>query len=73
MRSFAKIKPSRNSEITLSFTDKGKQCFSCVFFTSQICLLTLFAKMKFFPNLQYLEVLTTVLADTDLILAATGY
>ena len=41
-----------------------------VFFKSQICLLALFTKIKFFPNLQCLEVLTTDLAVTDLILAA---
>ena len=26
MRSFAKIKPSRNGEITMAFTDTGKSC-----------------------------------------------
>ena len=29
MRSFVKIKPSRNGEITLSFTDIGKSYLSC--------------------------------------------
>ena len=55
MQSFAKIKPSRNSKITLSFTDKGKSCLSREVLTSQICLVTLLAKIKFsrtFPNLQ---------------------
>ena len=28
MRSFVKIKSSRNGEITLSFTDEGKSCHS---------------------------------------------
>ena len=31
MRSFAKIKPSRNSEINMSFTDVGESCPSCDF------------------------------------------
>ena len=55
MRSFAKIKPSRNSKITLSSTDKGKTCPSCELLELQICLLKLFAKIKFsrkFPDLQ---------------------
>ena len=56
MRSFVKIKPSRNGKITLSFIDTGKPCLSGDFSTSLICLLMLFAKIKFsrkFPNLQY--------------------
>ena len=55
MRSFIKIKPLRKRAITLSFTDIDKSCFSGEFITSQICLLTLFTKIKFsrnFPNLQ---------------------
>ena len=44
MRSFAKIKPSRNSENSLSFADVGKSCQSREFLVWQICLLTLFAK-----------------------------
>ena len=58
MRSFAKIKPSRNSENSLSFTDVGKSSQSREFLVLQICLLTLFAKIKFsgtFPNLQYIR------------------
>ena len=54
MRSFVKIKPSQNGNITLSFTDVGKSCPCREFFTSQI--LTLFAKIKCsrkFLNLQY--------------------
>ena len=47
MRSFVIIKSSRNGEITLSFTDVGKLCPSRGFLVSQICLLTLFAKIKF--------------------------
>ena len=47
MRSFVKISPSRNCEITLSFNNGGKSCPSREFLTTQI---------KFsqqFPNLQY--------------------
>ena len=53
---FREIKSSRNGKITLSFTDIGKSYLSLNFLTSQICLLTLLAKIKFlrkFPNLQY--------------------
>ena len=59
MRSFVKIKTSRNGKITLSFNDIGKSCLSRDFFTSLICLLLLFAKIKFsrkFPNLQYTNI-----------------
>ena len=52
MRSFSKIKPSRH---TLSVTDVGKSCQSREFLTWQICLLTLFVKIKSsrkFLNLQ---------------------
>ena len=53
MRSFAKIKSSRNAEITLSFTNIHKSWPYHEFLASQICLLTLFAKVKYlrkFPN-----------------------
>ena len=56
MRSFVKKKPLQNGKITLSFIDIGKSCMSIEFFTSLICLLMIFAKIKFsgkFPNLQY--------------------
>ena len=56
MRSFAEIKPSRNGENTLSFTDVGKACQSREFLMCQISTLMLFAKIKFsrkFPKLQY--------------------
>ena len=56
MRSYAKIKPSQIGEITLSFTDIGKSRLCHEFLTSQICVLKLFAKIKFsrkFSNLQY--------------------
>ena len=55
---FVKIKSSRNAEITLLFTDICKSLLSREFLTSQICLLTLFAKILFsrkIPDLQYLE------------------
>ena len=44
---FVKIKSSWNAEITLSFTDISKSCHSHEFFASQMCLLRLFAKIKF--------------------------
>ena len=46
-RSFVKINSLRNGEINLSFTDIDKSCTSRKFLTSQIGLLTLFAKIKF--------------------------
>ena len=60
MRSFVKINPSRSAEVTQLFTDIGKSCPSHEFLALQICLLMLFAKIKFsqkFPNLQYRVVL----------------
>ena len=54
---FHENEPSRNGKITQSFIDIGKSCLSREFFTSLICLLMLFAKIKFsrkFPNLQYI-------------------
>ena len=66
MRSFVKIKPSRNGKITLSFIDIGKSCLSREFFTSLICLSMLFAKIKFsrkFPNLQYTVYVSYMLAQ----------
>ena len=47
MRSFVKVKSSQNGEIALSHTDTGKSCPSPEFKTALICLLTLFAKIKF--------------------------
>ena len=47
MQSFMKIKSSRNAEITMSFADICKSCPSREFLASQICLLMLFAKIKF--------------------------
>ena len=58
MRSFVKIKSSRNGEITLSFTDKVKSCPSRDFLASQICILALFVKIIFsrkLPDLQHKE------------------
>ena len=56
MRSFTRIKLLQYDEITLSFTDISKPLPDRESLTSQICLLTLFAKIKFsrkFSNLQY--------------------
>ena len=46
MRSFVKMKSSRNAEITLSFTSIRNSWPSRDFLASQICLLTLYAKNK---------------------------
>ena len=43
---FVRLKSSRNAQITLSFTDICKSRTSCEFLASQICLLTLFTKIK---------------------------
>ena len=47
-RSFVKINPSRNDEITLSFTHAGISDPSREILKSQICILTLFAKRSGF-------------------------
>ena len=47
MQIFVKIKHSRNGNITQSFTDIRISCHSHEFLTSQMCLLMLFAKIKF--------------------------
>ena len=55
-RNIVKIKSSQNGEITLLTTDIGQSNPSREIFRSQVCLLTLFAKIKFmqkFPDLQY--------------------
>ena len=46
LRSFVKIKSLRNVEISLSFADLGKSCPSRETLTSQLFLVTLFAKIK---------------------------
>ena len=46
MRSFMKIKHSRNGKITLSFTDIRKSCPSREFLTSQICLFSAIRQNK---------------------------
>ena len=56
MRSFVKIKSSQKGDINLSTTDIGESYHSCEIFRSKVCLLTLFAKLKFsrkFPDLQF--------------------
>ena len=63
---FATTVFSRNGKITLSFIDIGKPCLSREFFTSLICPLLLFAKIKFsrkFSNLQYKKQACLVLLD----------
>ena len=53
---FRENKPSRYGKITLTFIDIGKSCISREFSTTLICLLMLFAKIKFsrkLLNLQY--------------------
>ena len=52
---FVKIKSSRNGEIILSLSDIGKSCHGRDFFTSQICLLTLFAKIDFSQKISNLQ------------------
>ena len=55
--SFMKIKPSRNSKITLSFTNICKFFLSCELRASQICLLTHICENKIlakFSDLQYI-------------------
>ena len=50
MRSFAIIKLSQNREKSVSCPDVFKSCQSREFPMWQICLLTLFAKIKFSRN-----------------------
>ena len=48
---YAKFREHRtlgNGEITMSFTDVGKSCPSHEFLMSQMCFLTLFAKISEF-------------------------
>ena len=69
MRSFVKIKPSRIGNI-------GKSCPVHEFFTSQICLLTLFAKIKLsqkFPNTQYLLYQSQILKSVSEIVFISKY
>ena len=47
MGSFLKIILLQNDEIALSFTDTGKSCPNHEILMCQICLLLLFAKIKF--------------------------
>ena len=60
MRSIVKIKSSQKGEITLSTTDIGESYPSREIFQSKVCLLTLFAKLKFsrkILDLQYLSLM----------------
>ena len=57
-----KIKSSQNGEINMLLIEIGKSCPSCKFLTSLICLLLLFAKIKFsrkFPDVQYVCLILT--------------
>ena len=54
---FMKINLLSKGEMTLSSTDAGFSCLSHEFLTWQICLLTLFVKIKFsrkFLNFKYM-------------------
>ena len=53
---FVKIKSSQNGKIILSLSDIGKSCHGRNFFTSQICLLTLFAKIDFSLKIPHLQI-----------------
>ena len=59
-----KIKPPRNGEITLLFTDISKPCPSRNIFTSQICLLTLFAKLISHENFRILGIHSETMSDS---------
>ena len=50
LRCFVQIKPSQVDEITLSFTDIGKSRPCREFLTSQIYVITLFAKIEYSQN-----------------------
>ena len=68
-----KVNSSRKGEITLLFTDIGKSCPSSKFLMSQLCLLKLFAKIKFslkFPNLQHAP--NSLAANHDKILSSVA-
>ena len=69
------MKSSRNREITLLISDIGKLCLSREFLTSQVCLLTLFAKIKFsrkFQDLRYLCSFPILIIDKVLLCFSTG-
>ena len=58
MRSFFKIKSSRIGEISIPFTDIGKSRPCREFLMSQICVLTLFAKIKSGENFGIYSIVT---------------
>ena len=60
MWSFMKTISSRNEEITVSFIDVGKVRPSHEFLKLQICLSTLFAKVKFLRKCLNLQILKVV-------------
>ena len=51
MRSFVKIKSSRNAEITVSFTDICKSCPSREFLPSQMFLFNTIRENKIFAKI----------------------
>ena len=65
MRSFLKIKSSRIGALTLLFTNKGKSCPVRNFFTYQMCLLTLFAKIKYREKISEFTVFVIPISDID--------
>ena len=62
------MKPSRNSETTLLFTDVGKS-LNHEYFTPQICLLTLFANIKYSRKIENLLFMSykVMLKDNNLV------
>ena len=60
MQSFMKIKSSQNGKITLSFVNMTKSCPSHELFMSEICLITLLAKIKIFKKIFEFTVQQTI-------------
>ena len=76
MRSFAKIIHSRKDGIALSLSDLRQSRLSGEFKTWQICLLPLFAKIKFSrtcPNLQKIFVLVGILYICSFVFVFNDY
>ena len=72
MRSFVKIKLSRNGKSTLSFTVICKSCASHEFLTWQICLLTIFAKNKILAKISELTVPGNMWSSMPIAVAQLG-
>ena len=60
MQSFVKIKPLRNGENSLSYTDVGKSCQRHELLTWQICLLTLLVKINHAKIFEIYSIITMV-------------